>query len=388
LEWRPVRQTVEVGEVAEIALYAVSSTGSDESVMGIQAVLLWDPTQLALLGNVNPCQSSGTCPENAYHWFTSDFAPHDLNTTFEDGNAFYVAFAQFPGEPAWATGDGLWVTTFQFEALRSAQAELSLAPTLGSTRTAVVGGDAGGDVTGELGPPAELVIVACRTPAVWPVGCRYLAITPAASSVPVALLISGEVGDPAVACVSAYVQADGTLGPRPVFLMPGEWGLDGTVYVADLEIAPSKMYGVQAACGQGGVVESLSIPAGGTTWLWGDVDDSGFVDYNDFMLVLNGSQGHIPDGTMLESMDLAPCIPDRLIDELDVTLANAAFTGACYPCLVSCPTASDFAGFVPCMGGPDTALGSTCARFDINSDAVVDLADFAVFQASFWSPPY
>ena len=388
LEWRPLHQTVEVGDVVEIALYAVSSTGSDESIMGIQAVLLWDPTQLALLGNVNPCQGSGMCPDNAYDWFASDFAPHDLNATFEDGNAFYVAFARFPGERAWATDEGLWVTTFEFEALCSAHAELSLERTFGSTRTVVVGGQTGDDVTGELGPPAEIVIMACPAPAVWAVGCRYLAITPAASLVPIALLISGEVGDPAVACVSAYVQADGTLGPIPVFLMPDEWGMEGTVYVADLEIAPSEMYDVQAACGQGGVVESLSIPTTGTTWLWGDANDSGFVDHDDFMLVLNGSRGHIPEGTILENLDLAPCVPDRLIDELDVTLANAAFTGACYPCLVACPDAGDFADFLPCMAGPGTALGAACGRFDINSDAAVDLADFAVFQAGFWSPPH
>jgi hypothetical protein len=170
--------------------------------------------------------------------------------------------------------------------------------------------------------------------------------------------------------------------------MPDEWGSEGTIYAADLEITPNETYQVQAACGLEGVVESLSIPTADTTWVWGDADDSGFVDYDDFMLVLNGSQGNMPEGTILENLDLAPCVPDRLIDELDVTCANAAFTGAEYPCLVPCPDTGDFVAFLPCMDGSGSALDAGCRRFDVDSDGDVDLADFAVFQAGFWTSPY
>jgi len=259
LEWRPHRQTVEIGEIVEIALYAVSSTALDVSVTGIQAILIWDPAYLGFQGIVDPCNGGGTCPDNAYDWLTSDFPPNVLNITFDDGNAFYVAFAHFTsGAQAVATSEGLWVTTFQFEALSPTLAELRLEMTFDeATRTRVAGGQPGTDITGELGPPAEVVIVGCLTPAALAVGCRYLSITPAPCMDPIALLVTGEIGDPAIACLSAFVQADGTLGEIPVFQMPDEWGTEGTVYVTDLTIVPSATYDVQAACGQEGVVESV-----------------------------------------------------------------------------------------------------------------------------------
>ncbi len=97
LEWRPVRQTVEVDEMVEIALYAVSDSALGESVGAVTAILVWDPTYLGFWAIADPCDQ-GECPEDAYDWHSSGFPDDsqadDLNKTFADGNALYGCFAQ------------------------------------------------------------------------------------------------------------------------------------------------------------------------------------------------------------------------------------------------------------------------------------------------------
>ncbi len=43
----------------------------------------------------------------------------------------------------------------------------------------------------------------------------------------------------------------------------------------------------------------------------------------------------------------------------------------------------DYAGFMNCLAGPDTEAQLDCACFDVNNSGTVDLADFALLQASF-----
>ncbi len=391
LEWRPVRQTVEVGEMVEIALYAVADSGLDESVAAITAILVWDPTYLGLWAIVDPCDQ-GTCPENAYDWLSSGFLDDSqadgLNDTFTDGNALYNALGQLAsGDPAVATPEGLWVTTFMFQALDTGVSELRLEMAFGeSTRTLVASGDAPGeDIIGTLGPPAEVTLTGCSRPTVVAIGSRYLAVTSAPGADQVALLVTGEADDPAVACMSLFVQTNGALGASPVFQAPDEWG---TIHVTDLQIVPSARYHVQAACGQDQQVQSMSSPASATTWIWGDVDNNGVVFINDFTLVLDGSQGIFSGDTILENLDLAPCLPDRQIDAHDVESARDACGGASYPCVEPCsagPGLDDFADFVPCLAGPAEQTGPGCGLFDADGDDDVDLLDFAAFARVFGS---
>ena len=121
LEYSPVTQTVLQGEVFEVGLIARSITGVDVSMAGINVILNWDPTKLELQGLNN---------NGPYDWLRSDFGPagdfDNLNEDLDldgipdnDGDAFYQAFSQLGGDPAFATPSGLLATTFLFKALEA-----------------------------------------------------------------------------------------------------------------------------------------------------------------------------------------------------------------------------------------------------------------------------
>ena len=146
-----------------------------------------------------------------------------------------------------------------------------------------------------------------------------------------ALLVSGVSDDPAVSCLSLYVQADGSLDPTPMFQTPDEWG---TIQVLGEEIVPSEIadgvvvptrYNVQADEGSPGNPE-LSLPVVVTTWVWGDVDDSRSVEARDIELILLGVRGVFDDATR-ESLDLAPCRPDGLVNVSDLQQGLKALGG-------------------------------------------------------------
>ncbi len=386
LEWRPPRQTAGVGETVEIDLYAVSGTGADEPIFAIQAVLSWDHLVLELLGHADPCEGV-SCPPNTYAWVESGFpedAPDGLNDTWDDGDALYQSFAQFaPDERAIATGTGLWVTTFRFQTLSLGTGELHLEEQRGElARTQVIAAP-GVDVTGVLGVPAEVVIGECAPPAISAIGSRYLAVTPRGGEDLLALLVGGDAADPAVACMSLYVQLDGTLGPQRVSLRPAEWG---TVYVGDIQIRPSTTYQVQAICVPDVGPDISSSPISATTWLWGDVNNDGVVYIEDVTLVIDASLGSLAPGAILENLDMSPCLPDGEIDDQDIASAHAAFARDSFPCAQPCPTApglEEFADFASCLAGPGAEKDEGCEQFDRDSDNDLDMFDFAGFQRAF-----
>jgi hypothetical protein len=108
VEWRPACQSVEPGEMVEIGLYVVSDSDENQSISAMDIILLWNPDVIELVGVVN---------NGPYAWLTSGFNDDSifdgLNNTFLDGNALYTAYAQL-GVPAYATPEGLLVTTIQF----------------------------------------------------------------------------------------------------------------------------------------------------------------------------------------------------------------------------------------------------------------------------------
>jgi hypothetical protein len=150
LEWRPAEQTVTEGEIVNIGLYAVSDDETDQSIAAMEVILAWDSAFLELLGVDN---------NGPYEWLFSDF-PDDsgfdgLNDTWADGDALYQALARL-GNPAYATPDGLLVTTMRFEALAKTPARgtvLTILEEWGQyTRTRVFDGEIPGkEVTGTLG---------------------------------------------------------------------------------------------------------------------------------------------------------------------------------------------------------------------------------------------
>ena len=157
LEWRPDTQTVLVGATVDIGLYAVSDDPEmDQYILAMDVILNWDPDSLELVGVDN---------NGPYDWLFSGFPVGDvdgLNDTFADGDALYTALGQL-GAGAWATPDGLLVTTFQFTALAETPGtSLTIAEDAGSYTHTAIWGSPGLDVHGTLGT-ATVTIGPCGT---------------------------------------------------------------------------------------------------------------------------------------------------------------------------------------------------------------------------------
>lgn len=146
LELRPVSFAYETCDTVEIGLYAVSDDDTDQVVLGMQVIFIWDPTHLELLDVDN------NGPTN---WFLSGFFDDSeldgLNNTFDDGDAYYQAAASFGDLPI-ATPEGLLVTTIQFRALaETLGTEIRILPDVRGVVSTIVFGDLGQDVTGTFG---------------------------------------------------------------------------------------------------------------------------------------------------------------------------------------------------------------------------------------------
>jgi len=117
-----------------------------------------------------------------------------------------------------------------------------------------------------------------------------------------------------------FVQPDGTLGEEAVAQLPETWN---TIFVGDQHIIPDSVYEVQSDCSAifPGLV-SQSIPV--STKVWADVTEDGEIDFSDVLLIIDGTDGNFRDGATLQSLDLFPCIPDRVINEDDISVVKDA----------------------------------------------------------------
>ncbi len=176
----------------------------------------------------------------------------------------------------------------------------------------------------------------CQAPAVQASGSRYVDVTPLPGLTSVAIVVTGV--DPGIACVNAFVQANGRLGSTPVFRTPAEWR---TVHVRGEEIRPSTSYAFQTECDTGAGIDR-STPLVAQTWAWADTDNSGgLVTILDVVRIVDAFSGVFEDGVTLQAVDLwgtgsTPCVPDRGIDIIDMTSALDAFSGASLPCPNPC----------------------------------------------------
>lgn len=164
-------------------------------------------------------------------------------------------------------------------------------------------------------------------------GSRYLSISPPGGSTPTAFLVTGDAGNFAVSCLSAYVQADGTLAATPVFQAPATWGV--AVYVGDSEILPLTQYFVQADTGSPGS-PILSSPVGATTWKWGDVNNSNVVNLDDILCELAGFGGNFSMCTLYGD-DQMGFVPNRIVNLDDILAVLSAFGGTPYGGTPPCP---------------------------------------------------
>jgi len=173
LEWRPLTQTVNVGDTVGIGLYAVCDPGQTQLFRAADVVFTWDSGYLQLLGVNNtgavPLLSS-TLPAND---------PYNLNGPTPpptDGDGYYLAWA-FLGQPVQVDDQGALLTTFEFLALaETPQTIVSVATSGGNPvlYSRVFGGqEAGTIVTGTLGAatvtivPEPATVVFLLAPVVW-----------------------------------------------------------------------------------------------------------------------------------------------------------------------------------------------------------------------------
>jgi hypothetical protein len=174
----------------------------------------------------------------------------------------------------------------------------------------------------------------CELPTLVAEGARYLGAAPGPGSTPLALLLTGDLGDPNVSCVSLYVLPDGTLSTTPVFQAPGAWG---TVHIADVEIHPGTTYTIQSDCRPTPTdPQNLSDPASATTWAWGDVDNDGDVDFTDIGLTVDAFKLIFIDATPF-STDMLGCLPNRQVDFTDIGAVVDAFKTIPISCASPCP---------------------------------------------------
>ena len=181
----------------------------------------------------------------------------------------------------------------------------------------------------QTGPVCTLTVAAesdCLAPVVTQGGSRYLLVTPVGPNEQ-ALLVTGDPSNPDIACVSKYVQGDGSLGDAAVFMPGPAWG---TVAVHGTEIIPSvdppfdaATYLVQAQC-----TAEFSTAASVTTWMWGDVypPPNNLVNIDDILALIRVFQGDLAAASQ-EQADIDPCMPNRATDIGDILKTLGAFQG-------------------------------------------------------------
>jgi hypothetical protein len=230
----------------------------------------------------------------------------------------------------------------------------------------VIGGTSFGiDVTGTLGPAAQITVSNCQPPTVKAIGPRYLSVTPATGPASVAFKVTGVEAD--VACVTGWVQASGIVSTTPVYQSPATWGSSFSVRGASL--FGDRTYQVQADCEPSNPGTGLSSPVSAKLFRWGNLNNDGVIDVRDIVLSIDAFRNdldltnicstdadcagvaqaaphfkcHIATGrcykVLRESADLvglpaSVCLPETAIDIRDIV---GVVDARPIPCVPSCP---------------------------------------------------
>jgi hypothetical protein len=308
-----------------------------------------------------------------------------------DGDGFYTAWQQNEcgAQPACVGAAGIFVTNLKFKAISptvgvSGPAAIGLESCIIQTRTKVASGsEPGVDVMGRLGTPLLLDVecvsgvdcpfgvcvdgecISCPAPTVEVLASRYVAVTPAEGTPPVAIRVEG-VGPDVSGCVE-YVGFGGLLAntTTPRSEPPGFGGW-GTAIVRGANLLGGRTYDVYADCDPANPGMSLSEPVPAILWRSGDVNNNGVVDIIDATQILDAFRGVFytiacaSDAdcvvvrphkwcdpavgrclwVTIENADLIGdigCLPNGVISIVDVTYDLDRFRGLPDPCVPSCP---------------------------------------------------
>ncbi len=186
--------------------------------------------------------------------------------------------------------------------------------------------DDGSDCTADACDPGTgFVTHVAATPQATDESPKSIAVVPEACSDTVAIRITS----PDHTCLDKYADADGYLTDTPVYLTPATWA---TVHVRGEEIIPESTYTASVELAGG----ASSATSSAATWAWGDVDNSGLVNFVDINLIVQAFQGDFTLVTF-EAANLDPCIPNGEINFNDINQGVAAFQQQPYSA-TGCPT--------------------------------------------------
>jgi hypothetical protein len=363
LELRTEQTTVQVGEVLEIGLYAVSD-GPPEIVRGMNVILQWEPVFLQLAPG-QPFVDNGP-----YDWLLSGFfddsAMDGLNDTWDDGDAYYQAVGNFAGT-AEAGPEGLLVTTFRFNALdETLTTEATIPLTLGDiTQTEVFGEEIGVDVLGTVGSVAVAVEAAHWGTLAIDDSSLLCGVSPGATAT--VLLTVSDLVEP-IGGVQALIGYDSDV-LSVVGVLPGDgagspW--DSAVEVHEAAEGDTLTYALvllQSGSDQDAVVARIEF-----LYNPGAAPEPGTVTLLDEAVPLATEITQYPDGF--------PVIPQL---GLPVSFGVPGDTDADGDIDLD-----DYTSFEACLGGPGAGYAAPeCCNVDFDLDTDIDLHDFAEFAESF-----
>lgn len=363
LELRTAQATVQVGDLVEVGLYAVSD-GLPETVRGMNVILQWEPAFLQL-DPVQPFVDNGP-----YDWllsgFLGDSAMDGLNDALDDGDAYYQAVGNFV-ETAVATPEGLLVTTFRFNALGAAPTtDVNIPLALGNvTETEVFGEEAGVDVLGTVGPIAVTIEAAQWGTLAIDDSSLLCGVSPG-STVTVLLTVSDL--EQLIGGVQALIQFDSSV-LSVVSVLPGDGS--GSPWDSAVEIHETAKEGILtyslillgSGSDQDAVVARIELlfnpgsgPAAGVVALINEVPP----------LVTQ----------MTQYPDAFPVIPELGLPVVFGVPGDMDRDGDI--------DSDDYVGFESCLEGPGAGYAAAeCCNVDFDLDADVDLLDFAEFARVF-----
>ncbi|MFQ5462626.1 MAG: hypothetical protein ACE5E5_08370 [Phycisphaerae bacterium] len=257
----------------------------------------------AAAATIPACATTGACPDGVT-------------------GKFICGAVLLSGSPGAGAGE-FYGATFGFavsaDAMGSVTVGLDLAPTRSLLRDS-----AGAAVLIDNVTDGRITVQMAACCGVEALGSRYIHFTPPCGPGPgcddttlMALRFSGALPAPPGGFVLlGHVQQDGSIGDQPVFNTPAGWG---SVAVSGGLIRPEASYRISSELQDGVLLGTSDF----TMPVLGEVDGDGVATFADVLAVVQTFQG-LP-GTVLESADLAPCIPDGLVNFEDVQWAVFGF---------------------------------------------------------------